>query len=134
MLGFDYELRRLGFAGNSCQIVLEIATGIDPAPLQKCLDHLARQHPILCSQPARGLTLSPHWKPTSALPQVRVHPVEGGPGGVELRPGGCGHGQEQGREGQGAERSLHGSFSFGFTDGPVLRGGGWVLRRSSSRR
>jgi len=28
MLGFDHELRRAGFAGNSCQIVLEIGSAI----------------------------------------------------------------------------------------------------------
>ena len=30
MLGFDYELRRRGFAGNSCQIVLELNFVISP--------------------------------------------------------------------------------------------------------
>ena len=66
MLGFDYELRRRGFAGNSCQIVLELSTPIDPARLEKRLAELARQHPILCSRPARGLNFKPRWKPTRA--------------------------------------------------------------------
>ena len=71
MLGFDYELRRRGFAGNSCQIVLELAAPIDPARLEQRLAALTRQHPILSARPARGWT--PRWKPTPALPRVRVH-------------------------------------------------------------
>jgi hypothetical protein len=70
MLGFDYELRRRGFAGNSCQIVLELSANIDPASLERRLAALAQQYPILRSRPARGLT--PYWKPTRALPRVRV--------------------------------------------------------------
>jgi hypothetical protein len=73
MLGFDYELRRRGFAGNSCQIVLELSTAIDPGRLEKRLAELAREHPILYSRPARGLNLKPCWKPTRATPVVRVH-------------------------------------------------------------
>ena len=80
MLGFDYELRRQGFAGNSCQIVLELSTAIDPQRLENRLRELARQHPILCSRPGRGLNLQPRWKPTRQLPLVRVHP-----GGGDLR-------------------------------------------------
>src|SRR5258706_8682967 len=73
MLGFDYELRRRGFAGNSCQIVLELTTAIDPVRLEQRLGELARQHPILRSRPARGLNLMPRWKPTRTMPRVRVH-------------------------------------------------------------
>ena len=73
MLGFDYELRRRGFAGNSCQIVLELSTAIDPLRLEQRLAELARQHPILRSRPARGLNLMPCWKPTCTMPRVRVH-------------------------------------------------------------
>jgi hypothetical protein len=73
MLGFDYELRRRGFAGNSCQIVLELSTAIDPDRLGNRLAELVRQHPILCSRPARGLNLKPQWKTTRAAPIVRVH-------------------------------------------------------------
>jgi hypothetical protein len=73
MLGFDYELRRRGFAGNSCQIVLELATPIDPARLEQRLGELAREHPILCSRPGRSLNLAPRWKPTRRTPRVRVH-------------------------------------------------------------
>ena len=34
MRGFDYELRRHGFAGNQCQIILELAGKISPEILQ----------------------------------------------------------------------------------------------------
>ena len=73
MLGFDYELRRRGFAGNSCQIALELSTTVDPDLLSKRLAELVRQHPILCSRPTRGLNLKPKWKTTRAAPVVRVH-------------------------------------------------------------
>jgi hypothetical protein len=73
MLGFDYELRRQGFAGNSCQIVLEISKEIDSTELERRLADLAEQYPILRSQPGRGLNLMPRWKPTRARPRVRVH-------------------------------------------------------------
>jgi len=71
MLGFDRDLRRLGFAGNSCQIILELSTAIDLAALEKRVAELARQNPILTARPARGWT--PQWKPTGTLPRVRVH-------------------------------------------------------------
>ena len=71
MLGFDHELRSRGFVGNSCQIVLELAGTIDPALLEQRVAALTRQHPVLSARPARGLT--PRWKPTNALPRVRVH-------------------------------------------------------------
>jgi hypothetical protein len=71
MLGFDHDLRRLGFAGNSCQIILEFSAAIDPTALEKRVAELVRQNPILTSRPARGFT--PQWKPTRTIPQVRVH-------------------------------------------------------------
>ncbi|MEO6637451.1 MAG: hypothetical protein ABIN25_04200, partial [Ginsengibacter sp.] len=73
MLGFDYELRQRGFAGNSCQIVLELSTAIQPADLEKRVAELVTQFPILTSRPGRGWNLKPCWKPTRAVPQVRVH-------------------------------------------------------------
>jgi hypothetical protein len=75
MLGFDHELRRLGFAGNSCQIILKLSTAIDPAALEKRISELVRQNPILTSRPARGWT--PQWKPTRTMPLVRVHKETG---------------------------------------------------------
>ncbi len=73
MLGFDYELRRRGFAGNSCQIVMELSSAIDPAQLEKRVGELAEQFPALCSRPGRGLNLKPRWKQTRSMPRVRVH-------------------------------------------------------------
>jgi hypothetical protein len=71
MLGFDYELRRRGFAGNSCQIILELSMTIDPLRLERRVAELARQNPILRSRPAR--VFKPRWKPTRAMPRVRLH-------------------------------------------------------------
>jgi hypothetical protein len=74
MLGFDYELRRHGFAGNSCQIVLELNSAISPGALKKRLADLINRHPILHARPG-GLFL-PKWKAaghTVVEPQVRVH-------------------------------------------------------------
>jgi hypothetical protein len=73
MLGFDYELRRRGFAGNSCQIVLELNSAISPDALKKRLADLTSRHPILNARPG-GIFL-PKWKlPRHPIPsQVRVH-------------------------------------------------------------
>ena len=71
MLGFDYELRRRGFAGNSCQIILELSVPINPSALEARVSDLSRQHPIIRSRPARRLR--PQWKPTRFIPRVRVH-------------------------------------------------------------
>ena len=78
MRGFDYELRRRGYAGNSCQIVLELAAAIAPDALRKRLAELVARHPILGARP--GGIISPNWKlPASApLPPVRVHRDEPG--------------------------------------------------------
>src|SRR5437762_2303776 len=75
MLGFDYELRRRGFAGNPCQIILELAADVDPVRLEQRLADLARQYPVLCSRSGRGLDLKPRWKPVRARPRVRVQVV-----------------------------------------------------------
>jgi hypothetical protein len=73
MLGFDHELRRHGFAGNSCQIVLELNSTISPGALKKRLAELVNRHPILNARPG-GIFL-PEWKlPRRPIaPQVRVH-------------------------------------------------------------
>jgi hypothetical protein len=74
MLGFDYELRRRGFAGNSCQIVLELATAISPDALKKRLANLVNRYPILNARPG-GIFL-PKWKlphRTIIPPKVCVH-------------------------------------------------------------
>jgi hypothetical protein len=73
MLGFDYELRRCGFAGNSCQIVLELNSTISPDALKKRLAYLVNRYPILNARPG-GIFL-PKWKlPRRPItPQVCVH-------------------------------------------------------------
>ena len=74
MRGFDYELRRRGFAGNQCQIVLELATRISPEELQKRVAVLQKEFSILNARV--GKILRPRWK-ISAAPQnqisIRVH-------------------------------------------------------------
>jgi hypothetical protein len=73
MLGFDYEIRRRGFAGNSCQIVLELASAISPDALQKRLAELINLYPILRARP--GGVFVPKWKsvgPIESGPKVRV--------------------------------------------------------------
>ena len=74
MLGFDYELRRHGYAGNACQIVLELDRAISPDALKKRLELLVNRHPVLRSRP--GGFFSPKWKSTGRADigkQVRVH-------------------------------------------------------------
>ena len=73
MLGFDYELRRHGYAGNSCQIILELSTGVSPDTLRRRLDELAAHCPILGAR-TTGVCLA-KWKiPAQACaPKVRVH-------------------------------------------------------------
>jgi hypothetical protein len=74
MLGFDYELRRHGYAGNSCQIILELAAKISPDLLRRRLDALAAHCPVLNAR--TGGLVRPKWKlPRQSVtaPQVRVH-------------------------------------------------------------
>ncbi|MEP6662046.1 MAG: hypothetical protein ABJC04_00155 [Verrucomicrobiota bacterium] len=74
MLGFDYELRRRGFAGNSCQISIELSAPVKPALLEKKLRDVIALQPVLCSRPSRTFPgLKPYWKPTAWIPLVRVH-------------------------------------------------------------
>ncbi|HTL74635.1 MAG TPA: hypothetical protein VL863_15140 [bacterium] len=79
MLGFDHELRRHGFAGNTCQITLELAAAISPEALRQRLAVLVREHPVLRTRP--GGVIFPKWKPARRggdFPQVRVHRDEAG--------------------------------------------------------
>ncbi|MGD1088004.1 MAG: hypothetical protein ABR955_04680 [Verrucomicrobiota bacterium] len=74
MRGFDFELRRLGFAGNQCQIILELAAKISPGVLQARLASLQNEFPMLNARV--GGILKPKWKiPAnfkSEIP-VRIH-------------------------------------------------------------
>ena len=68
MLGFDHEMRRSGYAGNSCQIELELDSAISPDVLRNRIAELVTRHPILRARP--GGWLMPKWK----LPQIgRAH-------------------------------------------------------------
>lgn len=75
MLGFDHELRRQGYPGNSCQIVLELDRAISADALRQRLNALVQRHPILASRPAGWF--APRWKsvaPATFNPSVRVAP------------------------------------------------------------
>ncbi len=74
MLGFDHELRRGGFAGNSCQIILELGSAISPDALKTRLANLVKQYPILSARP--GGVFFPRWNSNGNgvdAPQIRVH-------------------------------------------------------------
>ncbi len=73
MLGFDRELRRHGFAGNTCQIILKLGTAISAGALNHRLAELTASHPILNARPAGCIW--PKWKLPSMPqpPQVRLH-------------------------------------------------------------
>jgi len=78
MLGFDYELRRQGYPGNSCQIVLELDRTISADTLRQRLSTLVQRYPILACRP--GGWFSPRWKSVTAVanvPTVRVHTALG---------------------------------------------------------
>jgi hypothetical protein len=78
MLGFDYELRRRGFAGYSCQILLELKSVISAAKLQERLRTLTAENPMLNARPG-GLFLPKWMLPRCPQePRVRVH--RDGPG------------------------------------------------------
>ena len=77
MLGFDRELRRRGYAGNSCQIIVELAAPIDPATLRARLSELLSQSPLLAAR-LFGLLL-PYFKGRRFTPIVRVQPDAPGP-------------------------------------------------------
>jgi hypothetical protein len=73
MLALDYELRRDGYAGNSCQIILELDAPVSAEPLRKRLEVLAAQCPVLGSR--SGGVFMPEWQvpATANAPKVRVH-------------------------------------------------------------
>jgi hypothetical protein len=77
MRGFDFELRRNGFAGNHCQIILELASKISPEILQSRIAALQNEFPILRARV--GGMFKPKWKiPANAKKEIsiRVHPEE----------------------------------------------------------
>jgi len=74
MRGFDFELRRRGFAGNQCQIILELVAKISPVVLKARLTSLQNEFPMLNAR--IGGILKPKWKipaiAKSEIP-VRIH-------------------------------------------------------------
>lgn len=79
MLGFDHELRRKGYAGNSCQIVLELERAISVEALRQRLQLLVNRHPVLRARP--GGLFKTKWKPVppeSGFPRVCVHKEQPG--------------------------------------------------------
>lgn len=76
MLAFDSELRRRHYAGNACQILLELTAPTDAVALQRRLDEAVTRFPFLAARPV-GLPL-PYWKNYPHPPRVRRHPDEPG--------------------------------------------------------
>src|SRR5688500_18100869 len=76
MLSFDRELRRRGYAGNSCQVIVELGAPIDPDALRGRLTGLLADYPLLSSRLAG--TIRPHWKPERSAPTVRLQRDEWG--------------------------------------------------------
>ena len=79
MRGFDFESRRRGFAGNQCQIILELAGKIPAAALQRRVAALQTDFPILLAR--IGGLFKPKWKicdGTKKTIPVRVHSEEPG--------------------------------------------------------
>ena len=71
MRGFDFELRRRGFAGNQCQILLELAGTISPGVLQARLAVLQKDFPMLHARV--GGLFKPRWKiPAKAKSKITV--------------------------------------------------------------
>ncbi len=60
MLGFDHELRKQGFAGNNCHVVLDFASTLSADVLRRRLDLFAERYPILGAR--CGGLISPRWK------------------------------------------------------------------------
>ena len=74
MLGFDHELRRLGYAGNSCQIILDLGARVSPTVLEQRLEQVTTSWSILQARP--GGMLLPKWKlpgTSEAKIAVRTH-------------------------------------------------------------
>src|SRR6185295_14311367 len=72
MRGFDFESRRRGFAGNQCQIILELAAKISPSTLIARLAVLQRELPVINAR--LGGFFRPRWKISDDT--KRVVPIE----------------------------------------------------------
>ena len=79
MLGFDHELRRNGFAGNACQMVLELDAAVDPDTLRERVRRMLDRYPILSARLRGGFR--PAWKPMrDAARLLSVHEHRDEPG------------------------------------------------------
>ena len=79
MRGFDFESRRHSFAGNHCQIILELDGRISPEILEARMAAVSANFPILRSKP--GGLFRPRWKNLGNAvsgPHIRAH--RDGPG------------------------------------------------------
>ena len=73
MRGFDYELRQHGYAGNTCQIILELDGAISADALRRRLEVVAANSPMLGAR-ATGVCHAKWEIPEKAsAPKVRVH-------------------------------------------------------------
>src|SRR5436190_5229494 len=79
MLGFDHELRRQGYGGNSCQIILELASTFPRERFEHRITELCSRRAVVQARPA-GM-FRPRWKLPSnpgPAPRLRVHRDEPG--------------------------------------------------------
>jgi hypothetical protein len=79
MRGFDFESRRNGFAGNQCQIILELAAKISPSTLVARMAVLQRELPIINAR--LGGLFKPRWKicdDTKRTVPIELHSDEPG--------------------------------------------------------
>jgi hypothetical protein len=79
MRGFDFESSRRGFAGNQCQIILELAAKISLSTLLARMTALQRELPILNAR--LGGLFKPRWKisdDTKRTVPVELHADEPG--------------------------------------------------------
>jgi hypothetical protein len=71
MRTFDYELRRHGFAGNQCQILLELDGKVTPEILKARTAALQKEFPILNAR--IGKIFRPKWKiPATAKREIAI--------------------------------------------------------------
>lgn len=78
MRGFDYELRRHGYAGNSCQIILELDGAISADALRRRLEVMAANNPVMGARVIGSSYAQWEIPSKAAVPQVRVYPDDPG--------------------------------------------------------
>lgn len=83
MLAFDYQMRKLGFAGNLAQVVLGIPDPISERQLRKRLETIADQYAIMTAKQKRSLIKRiPFWDISSSAgrkhPHILFHPCRQG--------------------------------------------------------